>query len=57
VLDDLSSVVCFAGSSVAQAFHANAPIPAINATAKSPVVNLRTARFLTLVAVLVDLTE
>jgi hypothetical protein len=40
-------------SSVAQAFHANAPMPAIDATAKSEVVSLRTVRFLTLVAVLV----
>ena len=48
---DALSSVAFAGSSVAQAFQANAPMPAMNAIAKSPVVSLRTVRFLTLVAI------
>jgi len=39
------SSVCFGGSSVAQAFHANAPMPAMNTRLKSPVMILRTASF------------
>ena len=45
------SSVAVAGSSVAQAFQAKAPMPAMNVIAKSPVVSLRTVRFLTLVAI------